>query len=500
MPFRLVRAVVAACLTLSLPLGLAAQQPKAAKGLTAIRAADLQRDLTRHASDAYRGREAGTIDELRASTWLGQQLAQIGVLPAGEDGTYFQWWNMRRNRLAVTSRVRVDGEAADLALWSELIVTAPTDARLEGARVVWVGDASPQALEGVELRGAIAVAQIVAPPNPPVAGVSLAGWRYARLAIARQSRTLRERGAAAVILVADSVAESAWGFYMSAAARGTYAVDADLQPSRPLPAPPVLFARQALRDRLRNATSATLDLRTESFTYPSVNIVGRLPGRDRASGEVVLFSSHQDHDGVRHVEAGDSIWNGADDNGSVSVALLAIARAWKADPGRRGALFVFHGAEERGLLGSTVFSANPAVPSDSIVAVLNADMIGRGPADSAALLGRAAPHRNSAALADLALAANALTGRFALDTLWDKVEHPEGWYFRSDHLPYARRGFPALMFSTLLHPDYHTPRDEPASINYPKLERMAQWMYQTGRLVADRPERVRVDPGFQLER
>ena len=80
------------------------------------------------------------------------------------------------------------------------------------------------------------------------------------------------------------------------------------------------------------------------------------------------------------------------------------------------------------------------------------------------------------------------------------MEHPEGWYFRSDHLPYARRGFPALMFSTLLHPDYHTPRDEPASINYPKLERMAQWMYQTGRLVADRPERVRVDPGFQLER
>lgn len=484
-------------LALLLPSLLHAQHAAAAKGLGRIREADLRRDLAIHASDAYRGREAGTIDELRASTWLAQQMASIGVLPAGEDGTYFQWWNMRRNRIASTSVVRLDGDSTTERLWADLIVTAPTDARLDASDVVWAGDGSDSS---VVVRGKVAVANIVAPPMPPRAGLSLAGWRYARLAIARQSRLLRDRGAAAVVLIADSIAESEWDYYASAASRGTYAVDLDLPQSRPLPSVPVLLARARLRPRLQGARTLSLDLRTESFAYPSVNVVGVLPGREAARGEVVLFSSHQDHDGVRHAVAGDSIWNGADDNGTVSVALLAIMRAWKAEPGRRGALFVFHGAEERGLLGSTFFGARPTVPADSIVAVLNADMIGRGPADSAALLGRFPPHRNSTALADLALAANELTGRFALDTLWDKVEHPEGWYFRSDHLPYARRGFPALMFSTLLHPDYHTPRDEPDTIDYVKLARMARWMYQTGKLVADRAPRVTVDAGFKLER
>jgi hypothetical protein len=100
----------------------------------------------------------------------------------------------------------------------------------------------------------------------------------------------------------------------------------------------------------------------------------------------------------------------------------------------------------------------------------------------------------------MALKANALTGKFALDSIWDRPTHPEGWYFRSDHLPYARLNVPALMYSTNLHDDYHTPRDNPGRIDYPKLTRMAQWMYLTGWLVATAPERPKLDPGFKLER
>ena len=70
----------------------------------------------------------------------------------------------------------------------------------------------------------------------------------------------------------------------------------------------------------------------------------------------------------------------------------------------------------------------------------------------------------------MALRANARLAQFKLDTLWDRPTHPEGWYFRSDHVPYARAGMPALMFSTNLHPDYHTPRDEPIAIDIPKLD------------------------------
>ncbi|MEO7361604.1 MAG: M28 family peptidase, partial [Gemmatimonadaceae bacterium] len=216
--------------------------------------------------------------------------------------------------------------------------------------------------------------------------------------------------------------------------------------------------------------------------------------------EYVLYSSHQDHDGVRYDISGDSTWSGADDNGSVSVALLAIARAFVKQPSKRSILFVYHGAEERGLLGSRYHAAHPVVPLSNIVAVLNGDMIGRNNPDSASLMGIQPPHRNSSELVEMALKANDLTGKFKLDSIWDRPTHPEGWYFRSDHVPYARLNVPAIEYSTNLHPDYHTPRDKPENINYPKLTRMTQWMYMTGWLVANNPKRPAIDAGFALER
>jgi Zn-dependent M28 family amino/carboxypeptidase len=244
-----------------------------------------------------------------------------------------------------------------------------------------------------------------------------------------------------------------------------------------------------------------IHLRSEQFEAPSVNIIGVVRGTDPVlRNEYVVFSSHQDHDGVRFAVDGDSIWNGADDNGSTSVALLAIARAWVKQPSKRSALFIYHGAEERGLLGSLWHAAHPVVPVSSMAAVLNGDMIGRNHPDTASLLGIQPPHRNSTALVQMALDANNRTGKFVLDSLWDRPTHPEGWYFRSDHVPYARLNVPALFFSTNLHDDYHTPRDNPDRIDYAKLTRMTKWMYLTGWIVANAKERPAIDAGFQLER
>jgi Zn-dependent M28 family amino/carboxypeptidase len=140
------------------------------------------------------------------------------------------------------------------------------------------------------------------------------------------------------------------------------------------------------------------------------------------------------------------------------------------------------------------------VPKSSIVAVLNADMIGRNNRDSAALLGVQPPHRNSRDLVATALAANAEGPRFLLDTMYDKPTHVEIFYFRSDHLPYARAGIPALFFTSLLHPDYHTPRDKASRIDMEKLTHIAQWMYRTGWKLANAPNRPALDPDFKLER
>jgi Zn-dependent M28 family amino/carboxypeptidase len=116
------------------------------------------------------------------------------------------------------------------------------------------------------------------------------------------------------------------------------------------------------------------------------------------------------------------------------------------------------------------------------------------------LLGSQPPHRNSTDLVQMALDANRATSRFVIDSLWDRPNHPEGFYFRSDHAPYARLNVPSLFFTSTLHPDYHTPRDKARNINYPKLTRVTRWMYLTGWLAANAARRPGIDPGFRLER
>jgi len=467
--------------------------------LAAIRGDDIRRDLFALAGDAMRGREAGTLDELRASAWVAERAREAGLQPAGDDGTYFQFWPLRRVRVSPASRVTLGG--VPIALGRDAVVVAPVLAVASGP-LVFVGEGREADLAGRDVRDK-AVAAVISPPaNPPAADVSLRDYRYTVAAIRQRAAFLAERGAKAIVLISDSIADSQFDFVGSVLMRGRYALDTAGAEVPPL-GPPVIWVRRALLERVRADTGKVLaaTMEVESYVYPSVNVVARVRGTDPAlRDEHVLFSGHQDHDGVRFPVDGDSIWNGADDNATVSVALLAIGRAFAARPGRRSALFVWHGAEERGLLGSRWFVGRPTVPRESIVAVLNGDMIGRNHPDTAALLGVIPPHRNSPALVRMALEANAQTARFAIDSSWDRQTHREGWYFRSDHLPYARAGIPAIFFSTLLHADYHTPRDEPARIDVAKLARVARWMYATGWMVAEAAERPGVEPGFRLER
>lgn len=477
--------------------------------IEAIREADLRRDLAAMASDAMRGREAGTPDELRASVWVASMYASLGLEPAGEDGTWFQWFPVTRTRASVAgSRLVIGGRR--LELFQDAI--APNVAPIEASGpVLWLADAADTT---VDVKGRVVAAALPAPAPATIRPTSYDDdIRYVDAAVAAMNARFARRGAAAVLLVADPRTDATFGPFATMRIRGAYDVDRATPRAAggsdriaPVPAlgsgaPPLLLVRATMATALREAPMAELSVRLERFEVPSVNVIGRLRGTDpRLRDEYVLYSSHQDANGVRYVTNGDSVWAGADDNASVSVAEFAAARAFVRHRPRRSLLFVHHGAEERGLLGSRWHSAHPVVPLERVVAVLNGDMIGRNHPDTAALLGATPPHRNSRDLVAHALAANAAVGRFVLDTLWDRPTHPEGWYFRSDHLPYARLGVPALMYSTNLHPDYHTTRDTPSNIDYPKLLRMARWMWLTGWRVANAPARPARDVDARLER
>ncbi len=502
--------VVAALLTSSV---LLTAQTRASReipaALSLIREADLKRDLYAMAGPAMRGREGGTLDEMTASAWVAEQYRKIGLVPAGEGGTWYQWFNMTRTRVSIpNSSASISGRP--LGVFRQIIPLGTVPVEASGP-VFWVNDPTDTT---VDVRGKIVATMARVPAASSIRPTSYTfAVRYSDAALNATTGPLARRGAAAVIVVADAAVDSAFDAMNSARSRGAYDV-ANAMPRTGGPAVPVgpmpalgtgqvpgFLVRTMMGAALRAAPVVELHIRLERFESPSVNIIGMVRGTDRKlRDEYVIFSSHQDANGVRTTTEGDSVHAGADDNGSVTVSQLAAARAFVRQPGKRSVLFINHGSEERGLLGSRFHIAQPVVPVSQMVAVINGDMIGRNHPDTASLLGAQPPHRNSTALVNMAMRANALVGKFTLDSLWDRPTHPEGWYFRSDHVPYARANVPALMYSTNLHDDYHTPRDTPERIDYPKLLRMARWMYLTGWFVANAAERPGIDPGFKLER
>jgi peptidase M28-like protein len=493
---RLARGLVVV-VTVVVALGARMQDP-----IDRIREAEIKDDLFTLAGDAMRGREGGTLDEMTASMWIAERARAAGMLPAGDNGTFFQFFPLERMRVSAASTIEIGGKRMQLG--RDAIVDAPIVASVDAPVVL----ASAQDVSGPDVAALVksGVANRVlvlryTPPNPPAPA---GGQQVMRTWLRALQKSLAASPPAAIVAIVPEDAADQWARVAVSFPRGTYGLDPDgTAPPRQAPrGVPLIYVREAALGGPIAADARVLaSIFTDTFTYPSVNIVGRIPGRDpKLARESVLFSAHQDHDGERYPVNGDAIWNGADDNATTAVALLAIGRALSAAPGRRSALFVWHGAEERGLMGSRWYVKHPTVPLKSIVAVLNGDMMGRNDPRTAALLGVLPPHRNSPQLVEMAMAANTAVAGFSVDSSWDDPEHREGWYYRSDHLPYARAGIPALFFTTLLHADYHTPFDNPDRIDVAKLTKMTRWMYATGRAVAEADAPPALDPAFKLER
>jgi len=465
-----------------------------------ITQADLKADLFALAGDATRGREGGTIDELNASMWIAERCRAIGLQPAGDNGTYFQFFPLERYRVSASSPVTFGGKR--LRMGTDVVTDNTVLAEVDAPVVI----AEADKLTDIDITGKTLVVRYVRPATPAPLPNQASPNRVSGLRtwIRGIQQNVQAKNPAAIVAIVPEAERDQWDRTVYTLPRGTYALDPDGTAPQRVPARgvPILYIREsALGAPLAADARLVASIFTDSFQVPSVNIIAKVSGRDpKLANEYVLYSAHQDHDGVRYSVNDDNIWNGADDNATTAVALLAIGRAVVAAPGRRTSLFIWHGAEERGLMGSRWYVKHPTVPLKSIAAVLNGDMIGRNDPDTAALLGATAPHRNSPELVDIAFKANSEVTKFKIDTSWDDPQHREGWYYRSDHLPYARVGVPALFFTTLLHADYHTPFDNPDRIDIDKLTRMTKWMYATGRAVADADKMPAVDPNFKLER
>lgn len=503
--------ILAACAPAGIPAPSPAPMP------AALSPDALRRDLFIFASDSFRGRESGTPAEFRAVRFLAERLAGIeGVEPAGDSG-FYQRVPLVRREFAAASRMTViaNGRATDIPLGESAVPLlslgpgAPLPRLRADGELVFAGygafpDINRDDLRGLNLAGKVVVVVNGAPASADSArrtqleSQSAIGERLGQL--------LPRSPAAVVILLTGAVGEEfrqSVGELMSAVATGDDDRDAP-DSLRRLPmiilgtaqrGSPLLPAGWPADDRPRVMAGHrfSANVTVEARDISSYNVAAIVRGTDPALNRTyVAFGAHHDHIGIQPPVDGDSIANGADDDASGSIAQLALARAFASgERPRRSLLFIWHGAEEKGLIGSSWFTEHPTVPIDSIVAQLNADMIGRNATDSLYIVGPgAAPNFQSRLLGQIVDSVNAAQPRpFAFNREWDSQEHPERIYYRSDHYNYANRGIPIVFLTSGLHDDYHKVSDEPEKIDFDKLSRVGRLLREIGLALGNRTTR-----------
>jgi hypothetical protein len=496
----------------------------------------LKTDLDVLASDAYEGRETGKKGQKMAADYIAKAFAADGLAGpvAGSDNPYIQHFGMKRTALDLPgSTVKVGGTtfqgqrdfyaaltkafAAPVALQPVFVGYGikedkysdfATPADYKGKDIILLAG-EPLTAQGKSLLGADG-------QPSPYAATTLAG-------IGARRRAIFPLGARSITIVMPTAAAYAGtpkGFEQLMGHEELEFEGAKEKPGgfnifvvSPEMGAKLLGTTPAGLDKYRQsvakagkavvspfkpaAATAAAKLNTEPFT--TENVLGYLEGGDKKD-EVLVVSAHYDHLGIKD----GVVFNGADDDGSGTVSVLAMARAFsqakKEGHGpRRSILFLANTGEEEGLLGSQYYTDHPIFPLEKTVTDLNIDMVGRvdslhqGKGDYLYLVGA---DRLSTELNTLSEATNQQYNPIALDYKFNDPADPEQIYYRSDHYNFAKHNVPIIFYTSGLHPQYHKATDDVALIDFPAMARRDQLIFHTAWALAQREARVALKPEF----
>jgi hypothetical protein len=543
--FRRTAVVAAAAATL---LAIAPAQAAGKGDKAPIDVRELREWLTYIASDDLQGRAVFSTGIGLAASYIEDHLRAWGVKPAGDHGSYLQ--TVRVVGVKATSHtsvtVEVGGERRTfndgdgirfprnvgakqqkqiervefVGYGLDVPAIAHDDYRgkdVSGAAVIWLGAAGPATIDQSRFRilnnrstlatqdkGAAAVIGAGPAPRGGRAGGPGRAGQPGQAAPNANAPDFTTTERLDHLLPPSATGNDAFFEFLFSRAPVKYAELKKLADAKqPLPA-----------FRLDGVT-LTFDVNNDYEpirTQLTQNIVGLIDGSDpQLKSTYVAFGAHYDHvgyadgelaktdNGVRRagapgrVTAGaedDRIWNGADDDGSGTVTLMGLARAFaQGQKPKRSLLFVWHTGEERGRWGSLYFVDHPPVPLDRIVAQLNVDMVGRNRDDKASEANSiyvVGSDRISTELDTILQTANqALARPMKLDYELNDPSDPESVYTRSDHYSYAARGIPIVFYTDALHPDYHANTDEVSKIEFDKMARVGDLIYATAWRVAN---------------
>ncbi|HEY7182742.1 MAG TPA: M28 family peptidase [Blastocatellia bacterium] len=499
----------------------------------AITAAQLKEWLYVVASDDMEGRDTPSRGLDLTAKFIADHLAQWGVKPGGDDGTYFQKFALTSRRVEPESTIAsVNGQGFKLG---EDFIAEPAQGQASG-RIVYVGHGymirskDIDAYQGLDVKGKIMLAVEGFPRGVSAQDIrgKKAGEDYdTPLTYAHA------HGARGVIYIPSASTLTFWQN------RHKFS----LNPSRmSLERPqhrglslPVIYASEKMvkailagekvdyetirKQSSEGALGEGFDLSADKQASFNVNakidraitqnVVGVIEGADPVlKKEYVAIGAHYDHIGMARNgnSEGDRIYNGADDDGSGTTANLAIAQALakSAERPKRSVILVWHAGEEKGLWGSEFFTSNPTVPIEKIVTQLNIDMIGRSKKDgddnpvNKDLTGPnelyiIGSRMMSTDLGNLSEEVNKSYLNLTFNYKYDDPNDPERFFYRSDHFNYAKRGVPIIFYFSGVHEDYHGLADTPDKIDYQKMEKIARTVFATMWKLANAPARPKVD-------
>jgi hypothetical protein len=402
----------------------------------------MRRDVTLLASDSLSGREAGTRGEQMASEYISRQMAEIGLLPKGnEGGSYLSEFRMSFPVIFKEAKLRIDN--VDFKHTEEF---GATDLSSEGsvtASLINVGRGESFSHNHSDkgkfaVQGKIVLMDISSKKKYEDNAKLLED-------ISKRVSSLVKQGAVAIVLHNSSrkaIEDVLFGSPFTES----------------LPVPVVYIARLPFNkiDKVKNAT-CSMTVQIDRTISKPVNVIGWI---DNKSAKTVVVGAHYDHVGITKPRTGVDktlqIHNGADDNASGTAAMLEIARwAVNNETLKYNYIFAAFSAEEKGLFGSKAFCSRRWVTNDSIIYMLNLDMVGRlgCQGDTISALGIASSE--------------------VWEKLVDNLDHPDfaikkisGAPAFSDHSPFLKKGIPVMYFTTGLHPDYHNPQDDTERINF----------------------------------
>lgn len=483
-------------------------------------------------SDAMGGRDTPSQGLDVTAEFIKMNLARWGFKPAGDNGTFFQKMYVVSNTIdPEKSFLEVDG--TKFVLGKDFMPFPGTGGNIADAPMVFAGDGwvipskNINAFKDIDVKGKVVVLQASGRPSQRgliglpdgVTQADLTGERgkdwHDGMGYANAN------GAAGIIVLPSQFFIDNWAGISSSFGRGSSMIEnlrdepegGSGRGGNSQASVPVFMVSDVVAKTLGAEAAGDLNMKATATIVsnksrkPTQNVVAVWEGTGPLKHEYVAIGAHYDHDGIRENAPGeDKIWNGADDDGSGTVAMLAIAEAFaksKVRP-KRSILFVWHAGEEKGLWGSAYFNKFPTVDIKNVVAQINIDMIGRSkkPGDTnpknAELSGPnevyvIGSNMMSTTLDQVTQQTNAAYLKMEYNPKYNDPNDPNRFFFRSDHFNYAMNGIPVVFWFTGVHEDYHQASDTADKIDYRKMENITRTIMMTLWEISELKTRPAVD-------